>query len=171
MFRRLILLNRRLILGLIALHFNSFALESDFKENIVIDAQNQQLDIKTNTLTFSGKVEVSQGSLLMQSSKLQVLKGINPEQDQDILIASGQPALYQQELENGAILTAQANQIHYRVDDRILTLTGNAQIAQQGSQVSGDKIEYNLTLQKLVASSEQTSGNRVRTVLTPKSDD
>ncbi len=165
------MLNKKLILGLIAIHFNAVALESDFKENIVIDAANQQLDINSNTLTFSGKVEVSQGSLLMTSEQLQVIKGANPEQDQDVLIATGSPAHYQQELDNGAILTASANQIHYRVDDRILTLSGNAQISQQGSQVSGDKIEYNLNLQKLVASSEQTSGNRVRTVLTPKSDE
>ncbi|MCU4675462.1 lipopolysaccharide transport periplasmic protein LptA [Catenovulum sp. 2E275] len=164
------MLNKKLIFGLLAIQINAWALESDFKENIVIDAQNQQLDINTNTLTFSGKVEVSQGSLLMTSDKLQVIKGANPQQDQDVLIASGTPAHYQQELENGAHLTASANQIHYRVADRILTLTGNAQISQQGSQVSGDKIEYNLNLQKLVASSEQTSGNRVRTVLTPKSD-
>ncbi len=147
------------------------ALETDFNKNIIIDAKKQKLDIKTNTLTFSGDVDVSQGSLRMKADRLEVIKAKDNSDSQDILIATGKPATYKQQLENGEVLTASAKNIEYKVSDRILTLSGNAKISQQGSEVSGDKIEYNLVEQKLIASSAGQKGQKVRTVLTPKSDE
>lgn len=149
-----------------------FALETDFSQNIVIDAKKQELEIKTNTLSFSGDVEVKQGSLRMKADRLEVIKADeNDPASQDILRATGLPASYQQVLESGETLVATAQNIQYKVKDRILTLSGKASISQQGSQVSGETIEYNLVEQKLIASSNTQQGQKVRTVLTPKGSD
>ena len=151
---------------------SSYALETDFSQNIVIDAKKQELEIKTNTLSFSGDVEVKQGSLRMKADRLEVIKADeNDPTSQDILRAIGTPARYQQVLESGETLVATAKNIQYKVKDRILTLSGSASISQQGSQVSGETIEYNLVEQKLIASSNANKGQKVRTVLTPKGSD
>ncbi|WP_440903277.1 lipopolysaccharide transport periplasmic protein LptA [Catenovulum sp. SX2] len=150
----------------------SIALEADFSQNIVIDAKKQQLEIKTNTLSFSGDVEVKQGSLRMKADRLEVIKADEDDpESQDILRAIGLPASYKQVLDSGETLIATAKNIQYKVKDRILTLSGNANISQQNSQVSGDVIEYDLVAQKLVASGNNQKGQKVRTVLTPKSGD
>ncbi|WP_017444270.1 lipopolysaccharide transport periplasmic protein LptA [Gayadomonas joobiniege] len=163
------MLNKKLVLILCLLNIlPGYAVQSDFNQNIVIDANEQKLDIKSNTLTFSGEVEVQQGSLSMQAVKLEVIKADNEEQGQDVLIATGTPAIYRQTLDNGEQLTAEALTIHYQVGARILTLTGQAKLSQPGSHISGEKIEYQLNEQKLVASSKQKSGEKVRTVLTPR---
>ncbi|EWH09130.1 lipopolysaccharide transport, periplasmic binding component, LptA [Catenovulum agarivorans DS-2] len=165
------MLNNKIITLLMScvISASCLALESDFSQNIVIDAKKQQLEIKTNTLSFTGDVEVKQGSLRMKAERLEVIKADeqNPN-SQDILRAIGSPATYKQTLESGETLVATAKNIQYKVKDRILTLTGNATISQQSSQVSGDTIEYNLVEQKLIASSSNKAGQKVRTVLTPK---
>lgn len=163
------MLNKKLaVYFLLYCSASCYAVQSDFDENIVIDAEQQKLDIKSNTLAFTGEVEVSQGSLTMLADRLEVIKADQKSHQEDILIASGNPAIYRQTLENGEKLEAQANTIRYQVGSRILTLTGKAKLSQQGSEVSGDKIEYLLNEQKLVASSQKASGEKVRTVLTPK---
>lgn len=148
----------------------AYSLETDFGKNIIIDANQQKLDLKNNTLTFLGKVEISQGSLKMTADKLEVIKNESENNQQELLIATGQPTLYTQTLESGEVLTAQALEIRYLVAEKLLTLKGEAKITQKDSLVNGDKIEYDLTKQKLVASSNKQSGNKVRTVLTPKSE-
>ncbi|NTS75892.1 lipopolysaccharide transport periplasmic protein LptA [Catenovulum sp. SM1970] len=130
---------------------------------IVVDADEQELDIKNNTLTFTGNVEISQGLLSIKADKLNIIKG--DTDNSKVLIAYGQPTVFSQKLDDGSYLSAQAKQIKYKVTEKELTLKGDAKINQADSQISGDEIKYNVAQKKLVASSSEDSKQRVHTVL------
>ena len=59
----------------------------------------------------------------------------------------------------------QANEIKYQPDINLITVSGNAQVKQAGSQVTGETITYNTLSEKLEA---QSSDNEtVTTILQP----
>lgn len=132
---------------------------------IIIDASEQTLDIKNNTLTFFKNVEVKQGTLYIKADTVTVTKNNNNNTDK--LIAVGKPATFSQVLDDGQQVTAAADNIIYKVNDGRLILKGNANIIQNDSEVSGAQISYDITSQKLLATSDEQN-SRVRTVLTPR---
>lgn len=140
------------------------ALPTDMTQDIVIDANTQNVDIKNNVIVFKGDVSIKQGSITIKADMITYFRG--DESAPEHIVAMGQPVIYQQIMDNQETLEAKANKIEYKIAQRTLTLTGNASIAQQGSLVSSDKIEYDLNLQKLVA--KKQNGESVRTILKPK---
>jgi lipopolysaccharide export system protein LptA len=47
-------------------------------------------------------------------------------------------------------------------------LTGNAKLSQSGSQVTGNRIKYNIKAQELIAESSGTGQDRVITIIQPE---
>ncbi|WP_111978292.1 lipopolysaccharide transport periplasmic protein LptA [Algibacillus agarilyticus] len=143
-------------------HANLF--DDENKESILIEANRQAMDLTNNTLTFYENVKVEQGGMTLLAEQLDVVR--NKAEQTELLIAQGAPASFSHKLETGEVVTAESSNITFNVNTRILTLVGDAKIAQADSQITGDKIEYDVKQRKLVASSEKNQ-SRVRTVLTP----
>ena len=144
------------------------AKESDFSKEIKIDARKQSMDMKNNVLTFNGDVVVIQGSLTIKAETLKVFSESADKDGNEIIIATGKPATYSQQLDNGKPISAKANQIRYEVTGRKLKLSGNSELNQNDSLVKGEVINYNLEKQELMAEGGSQDTGHVTTIFMPK---
>lgn len=143
---------------------SAYALKSDSEQPVYIDSDTQNLDMKSNTVTFTGDVKLKQGSININADKLIVIR--NPEDGSLREIEGyGAPATFSQLTDDGKTLNGQAKELYYDVSDDQLTMIADAVLSQDESTIKGNKITYKITSQKLTADSG--AGERVKTVLQP----
>ena len=144
---------------------SAFALESDFKANVVVNAKRQEVFIKQNRVVFYDNVEVTQGTILINANQLTVLS--SGSKGTEIMVAKGKPATFYQELDDGKKINAEANEIRYELGKKQLTLTGEALLRQADSEVKSNKIIYLIDKQEMIAESGSNASDRVITIFTP----
>lgn len=145
---------------------SALALLSDPSQPIYIDSDQQHLDMKTNIVTFTGKVELRQGSIRLNAEKVIVTRPTSDESF-EVIDAYGKPATFEQTMDDGKKINGEANELRYEVGKSFLTMLQHAVLTQEGgNQVEGKKITYNINKQVLVAESD--SNTRVTTVLQPQ---
>lgn len=157
--------NTYIITALLCLvSFSSLAKIDDLKQEVKVSAASQEADIKNNQIIFNGPVEVTQGSVKIHAEMLRAFtkEGTGGR----ILVATGDPATYSQIMEDGRLASASAKEIRYELSKRTLILKGNATLEQDGSQVTGDQIQYNIAKQQLIA--EGKGNDRVITIIQPE---
>ena len=141
----------------------------DFAQPIEIESDAEELDWRAGVLIFRGNVIIQQGTLRINAERLDVVSEDDEEIGEgEVLIATGSPATYQQEVEPGVIVEASANEIRYDSRVRVLTLSGDAQMRQSGNQVSANRIIYYADEQRVTAERDEDSEERVRTILQPR---
>jgi len=143
---------------------SAYALKSDSDQPIYIDSDTQNLDMKSNRVTFIGDVKLKQGSININADKLIVIR--NPDDGSLREIEGyGNPATFSQLTDDGKTLSGQAKELYYDVSDDQLTMISDATLSQDESTIHGNKITYKIGSQKLTADSG--AGERVKTVLQP----
>ncbi|MEC7310191.1 lipopolysaccharide transport periplasmic protein LptA [Vibrio crassostreae] len=143
---------------------NVYALSSDSEQPVYIDSDSQQLDMKSNQVTFLGDVNLKQGSININADKVIVTRNaVNGEIEE--IQGFGKPATFSQLTDDGKTLYGEADDLHYQLVADRLIMTKNAMLSQDGSVIRGSKITYQIASQKLVADSD--SSERVSTVLQP----
>ncbi|WP_116474426.1 lipopolysaccharide transport periplasmic protein LptA [Zobellella maritima] len=153
------------ITGLLALSINlAQAKESDFNQQVTIDAGHQLVELSDDKVTFSDKVVVKQGSIDVRADKLVVIRNDDGLQS---MIAYGAPATYSQILDNGQPMRAEAREIHYDIKARTITLLQEAKLKQRDNTVSGHRIRYHIDRQQMEAEGQGQQG-RVTTVFLPE---
>jgi lipopolysaccharide export system protein LptA len=145
---------------------SALALESDFQENLVVNAKRQEVFIKENRVVFYDNVVVTQGTILIHADRLTVLS--SGETGTEVMIANGQPATFYQELDDGKKINTESNEIRYELSKKLLTLSGNARLRQADSEVKSDKIIYQIDKQEMIAVSGKKETDRVITIFTPE---
>lgn len=150
-----------ILCGLLSLTPHSaMAGKDDFKQPVLVDSDRQNIDLKTNTTVFDKNVSVSQGSLSIRADRLLATR--QDKKGKEVYIATGHPARYQQTLDNGKPILAEANEITYDVDAKMLVLKGNAMLTQNNSQVAGETIRFDLINQTLEA--ERSDKEQVKSI-------
>ena len=142
----------------------SLALPDDRQQPIHISADNALRDEKKGITIYRGNVVLNQGSLHISANRITVFKII---EEGDKIVASGQPAKVQQKPNiDEEPMHAHADIIEYYKSEDRLRLHSNAQIAQGGSIVKGQTIDY-FIVQKLVkaVSDESLQDSRVEVVI------
>ena len=142
-----------------------FGQQVDFNQKVMIESASQTIDMKTNVVTYQGNVKVTQGTLQIFADQLQIL---NATIEGQVLLATGKPARYSQILDSGKAMSAQALEVRYELGDKVLLLTGKAQLTQEDSLVKGNSIRYNLQQQLLEAQSKTDGTERVTTIFIPE---
>ncbi|WP_237716207.1 lipopolysaccharide transport periplasmic protein LptA [Moritella dasanensis] len=145
---------------------SALALESDFEENVVVNAKRQEVFIKENRVIFYDNVVVTQGTILIHADKLTVLSSNG--KGTEVMIATGNVATFYQELDDGKKINAESNEIRYELGKKRLTLTTNARLRQADSEVKGNKIIYQIDKQEMIAESGNNESDRVITIFTPE---
>ena len=151
--------------GLFALP--STGLPEDADAPIVIRADAGQFDQKTNKATYNGNVQVDQGTLRVNADRMVV-----DRQDQKVTSITfyGAPATYKQQLNaNDDVVRGRANTITYYTQDEVLNLDGQAFLTQQGNEVRGDSIKYDIVAGRVNADSKPDSGP-IQIVIPPDPD-
>ncbi|MDP4527471.1 lipopolysaccharide transport periplasmic protein LptA [Alkalimonas delamerensis] len=139
--------------------------QNDFQQPLSIDSEAFFTDLQSANVVYERNVLVQQGSLIIRADRLEVDgsagKGL------EIFIATGSPATYSQQMEDGSLVEAQAQEVRYDRASRILIMTGEAELKQSGSLVQAARIEYNMESQQMQA--ERGENGRVRTIFAPES--
>lgn len=155
-----------LIIGLSALSIIPCAIAAklDLEQEIMIKSARQSGDLKNKVISYLDDVVITQGSLVIRADIVQVMK--KEQTNDDIYIAKGKPATFDQLLEDGTPIKLQADQIIYEASANTIVISGNALLSQEGSEVRGSKIIYNTLTERLEA--ESYTNETVTTILKPK---
>lgn len=130
---------------------------------IHIDADNQQIDIKNNTITFSGNVLIEQDNFKIMAERV-VISHIQNKEEQRVT-AYGEPVKFKQTMTNNKIVSGHAAQLVYDIKSHTVTLTGDAELNQQDNTIRSQVIAYNINQQQILA--KGNGSTRVRTTIIP----
>ncbi len=136
---------------------------TDFQKTISATSRDQMLDGKAKTSVFIDNVLITQGSLKINADRVEA--DASKGQGNEVISAVGTPASYEQRLEDGSLVQAQANLIKYDVATKVISLEGAARITQNDSTVSADSISYNMVQEQIVANTNADSQQSVTTVI------
>ncbi len=141
----------------------ALALPEDASQPIHIRADAAEIDQNAELVIYRGGVLVEQGTLRVTADEMTV-----EYRDQKVIriTARGTPAKYQQQLELGEDdVKADASTIIYHTQDEKLDLKGNAFLRQEGNEITGDFIQYDIVAGKVDAKASDQAP--VRMVLQP----
>lgn len=141
--------------------------KNDFEQEITIKSQRQAADLKNKIASYLDNVSIRQGSISITADIVKVFTKTDKKSGEknDTYLAKGKPAIFKQKLEDGSVITLQADTITFHPMTSIITVSGNAVVKQAGSEVSGDEITYNTLSEKLEAKSADNQS--VTTILQP----
>ena len=151
-----------LLSGLLALP--ELARQSDYQQPISVDSKRQLAELDQNKVSFLDEVIITQGTIRISADRVEVLRKGNRGAEE--MIAYGSPATFYQVLDNGKPVEAHASQLSYKVKEKLVVLSGKANLKQEDSQVSGDVIRYDIQKQQMAAESTG-KGSRVKTIFLP----
>lgn len=143
------------------------AAKVDLAQEITIQSQRQSADLKNKIASYLDNVKISQGTILITADIVQVFSTEDKQTGtkNDTYLAKGKPAIFQQQLEDGSLISLQADEITYTPNTHLITVSGNALVKQAGSQVSGNEIIYNTLTEQL--SAQSANDQPVTTILQP----
>lgn len=144
------------------------ALPSDSAQGINFQADRFEMDEIRKTQTYSGSVEMVQGSLKIFADRVVIFREGNRVSR---IIATGQPARYSQIAQPGEDpIVAQARRMEYNVQSKTLHLIEEASIVQKGTSLSGKRIDYDVQRALVKAEGSQQGGtdDRVRMIIPPE---
>lgn len=145
----------------------AFAAKKDLTQEITIKSKRQSADLKNKIASYLDDVSINQGSISILADIVQVYSKVSSSTGEkyDTYLAKGKPAVFKQQLEDGSLISLQANEIKYQPDNNTITVSGNAQVKQAGSKMNGDIITYNTLSEKLEGQSNRDE--HVTTILQP----
>jgi lipopolysaccharide export system protein LptA len=131
---------------------------------ITIDADNQQIDIEKNIITFSGNVQIVQDDLTIWADKV-VITDMQDSTKQKIT-AYGKPVKYKQIMpKTNKVVTGHSSQVIYNVKESNIVLQGDAELIQQDNIIRSSTITYDVKKQQIVAMPGKHQ--RVKTIMIP----
>lgn len=152
------------------------ALSSDRNQPINLEADTADIDDLKGISIYTGNVILTQGSMVIKSSKLTLYTDKNKELEKAVAVGSEKKlATFKQRPEGkDADLRARSiTMIYYLKKDKIHLLK-KAYVWQAGDTFSGDKIIYDTKKETVVASSKKNkdgkpvSSGRVKVTIQPK---
>ena len=147
----------------------SFALDTDRKQPISLEADAAEMDEAKGHYIYSGNVVVTQGSMIISAHTVEIIMG--DDNNIDSFIADGNDAAQahlQQKVESdSSLLEAWSNNLVYDVSSDVITLSGKAALHQRGNKFSGDVINYSVADEKVKATAKPSSKQRVKMIFNP----
>ncbi|WP_462173428.1 lipopolysaccharide transport periplasmic protein LptA [Pseudoalteromonas xiamenensis] len=140
-------------------------------EPVSIVAEKQLAQLKSNIGIFEKNVEIVHGKRKIKADRLEVHRREEMGENAELLVATGNPAVFQETQDDGSILKATAKEVRYDVANRLLTIKGGAEISQAGQKINAEVIVYDMEKQLISAERGNESQSRVRTILVPEQKD
>jgi lipopolysaccharide export system protein LptA len=145
----------------------ALALPSDRNQAITIHSDSAERDEIKGTITYSGNVVMQQGSMRIDADEVVI---VNDKSKVTQIVATGQPARYQQKPnEDEGPVVAQANRLEYNIAQDTLHLIENALLQQEGTSLSGHRIDYDVKKSVVKAGSDANQNERVKMVIPARS--
>ena len=148
---------------------SAWALPEDREQPIHISSDSAVLDDNEGISTYTGNVEIVQGSIRLQADKVTIY---SKDSTVTQVVATGRPAHFQQRPDmEKSVMHAYGETINYQLSDELITLTENAKLEDSENSFSGNKIQYDIKTQRIMASAGTQSENndqRVEMIIQPK---
>lgn len=139
------------------------ALSSDRYQAITIHSDSAERDEMKGTTTYSGNVVMQQGSMRIDAGEVVIFTEKNKVTQ---IVATGDPARYQQKpTEDGGPVIAEARRLEYNIAKDTLHLIDNASLQQEGTSLSGNRIDYDVKKSVVTAGSDASQNERVKMVI------
>ena len=135
------------------------------KHPLEIDADEQSARLKENIGVFHKNVQIKHGNMTITADYLEAHKRAELGEDQQLLIATGDPVKFSAEQEDGSTITASANEIKYDVAKELFTMVGNAKFQQNSDIMSADTIIYDRANETVTSKKAKNSTNQVKTII------
>lgn len=141
------------------------ALPGDRNKPINIESDQAERNDKLGTTVYNGNVVIVQGTIKIKGNKVTVYSRGNKVNK---IVCIGTPAHYQQiPKPNDKLMVARASTIEYQLAGDKIVLIKNASLAQNGSTITGERINYNLKEEVVRATSNKKTGKRIKMVIPP----
>ena len=165
---------------------SSGAMTGDKEQPITIEADRVDIDDKKGVSIYKGKVQVTQGSMVLMADTVTTYTVGDKQVKQrelDKIIAVGAPAQFRQLLDTKDAKTGkneevrgQAQRIDYFAREERLVLQGGGHIWKEGDEFSGNIIEYDVAQETVKAAMGNVAGQaaggappeRVHAVIQPR---
>ena len=151
----------------------ALALDNDANQPINIAADSLSLDDKAGTATYTGRVEMRQGSMKLDASRVDISRANSGEIS--LVKATGKRAyLEQKPTPDDKLVKGWADTILYHALERRVELVGNARLEKGDDTFEGGYVEYFLDKRQVNANnssdaSQKSDGSsRVHMTLTPR---
>lgn len=152
-------------LVLILLSSSAFALSSDKDAPVELEADSADINQKTGTTVYQGKVKITQGSMILTADKVVIEHQDNKAHR---FTATGTPARFQQLPDNEETpIKGKGKTIIYLIKSEELVLKGDAELHQDGDRFSSDRIVYDRVKAQLKAGTAAQGNERVRVTIQP----
>jgi len=145
-----------------------WGLPSDSDQPIHIQADGGEMDQKQGTALYTGNVRLNRGTMKVSADTMTV--ELNDDDKLTQLTATGkkggQQANFQQKVEaEKAVVFADADVIVYFADEEKIELRGNAHLTQDGNELRGQLIIYDVRAGKVDASA--APGQKINIIFQP----
>lgn len=163
---------------LLCLPMSLLALSSDRDQPINLEADSADIDDLKGISIYTGNVILTQGTMVIKSSKLTLYNDKNKELEKAIAVGTDKKlATFKQRPEGkDKDFRARSKTMIYYLNKDKIHLLKNAYVWQAGDTFSGDKIIYDTKNETVLASSIKNkngkpvaSGGRVKVTIQPKS--
>lgn len=142
------------------------ALPDDQNQPIQIEADGVEIDDGRHLSTYTGNVEVSQGSMRLWADRVTVNHKASRRPNR--IIAVGKPVRYRQLMEkDGKEVKAKAMRMEYDVGSEEILLVDQAELTQGTDSFSSDRILYDRNKAVVKAGASAKGKQRVRISITP----
>lgn len=156
---------------------NLMALSSDREQPINLEADTADIDDLKGISIYTGNVILTQGSMVIKSSKLTLYNDKNKELEKAVAVGTSKKLTTFKQRPEGkdADFRARSRTMIYYLQKDKIHLLKNAYVWQAGDTFSGDKIIYDTKRETVEATSKKnkqgkpvSSGGRVRVTIQPK---
>jgi lipopolysaccharide export system protein LptA len=162
--------NRLACFAILLLSFGSPLLAaSDADAPLDVEADRWEADQEREISVFSGNVILRKGSVLITAREARI-HAIDGNVKLGTIL--GSPATFRQRPASppaGAPdIEGEADRIEYDGEAEQVVLTGSAWVRQGDDHFSGESIHYDLATQKVLATADEKTPQRVRIIFTPR---
>lgn len=139
-----------------------YAEKGDLDKQIEVEAGNCVL-AKAGVQRCVGGVTLTQGTMSLRADQVELRQDA---QDNLFARCEGEPVRFRQRDDNGLWVEAEARQIDYDGQTKLLRLIGSARVVRGKESVSAERLSYDLARE--VAESSGTGEGRTRIVIQPR---
>ncbi|NCA87852.1 MAG: lipopolysaccharide transport periplasmic protein LptA [Gammaproteobacteria bacterium] len=145
------------------------ALESDQQQPLSLESDAAEMDEAKRLSVYTGKVIVRQGTLEIRADQVTIHHA--EDKRPELIIATGQPATYQQQVEGEQRpIQAEALRMEYQATKDEITLIDQAVVFQGADTFRSDRIVYDRLNARVKAGTSAQGKERVRIQITPQTE-
>ncbi len=157
-----------LLIWVLLFSANVWSLDTDARQPIYIESDAATYDEKKGESVYTGNVQVTQGSMRMNSDRLVILMSESGEKELNKMIATGNPVRFKQKpSDDKEEIRGKSLRVEYYGKDGKLILLEKAKVVQGSNTYTSERIEYDTKNSIVKAGAKDSNTKRVHVTLHP----